>query len=166
VGLFLAGRAAWAAGTALAVTVAWFGANVVINSAGGSPGMPVINARPPAAAGSSPGGPSPGGPAATSGPGGRVTGSQQPSAPAVPQPPVSAAPAGQVRTYTMTGGRVTLLVTKSSAELVTAAPEPGYSVKTWTEQYLLRVDFSSGSGQGSSLIAAGYEETPAITVSG
>jgi hypothetical protein len=46
----LTGLAAWLAGTALAVCLAWFGANMVVRDAGVSPGIQVINADPPAAA--------------------------------------------------------------------------------------------------------------------
>jgi len=47
----MAGVAAWAAGTVVAVSIAWFGANVVVRNAGVEPGMPVINAavQPPSA---------------------------------------------------------------------------------------------------------------------
>jgi hypothetical protein len=63
----------------------------------------------------------------------------------------------------MTGGRVTLQVTADSVELVTAVPDAGYSVQTWSGTDWLRVDFSSGA-QVSSLIASWYEHTPTITV--
>jgi hypothetical protein len=54
-------------------------------------------------------------------------------------------------------------VTRGSAELVTAVPDVGYSVQTWSGTDWLRVDFSSGP-QVSSLIASWYEHTPVITV--
>ena len=63
----------------------------------------------------------------------------------------------------MTGGRVTLDVTASSVQLVTAVPDAGYSVQTWSGTGWLRVDFSSGA-QVSSLIADWYHQSPAITV--
>jgi hypothetical protein len=63
----------------------------------------------------------------------------------------------------MTGGRVTLQVTADSVELVTAVPDAGYSVQTWSGTDWLRVDFSSGA-QVSSLIASWYEHAPTITV--
>ena len=44
----LTGLAAWLAGTALAVGLAWFGANMVVRDAGMSPGVQVINVGPPA----------------------------------------------------------------------------------------------------------------------
>ena len=55
------GLTAWMAGTAIAVSVAWLGANVVVRNAGVGPGMPVISASvlPPASA--SPAAPTPAG---------------------------------------------------------------------------------------------------------
>jgi hypothetical protein len=63
----------------------------------------------------------------------------------------------------MTGGRVTLQVTADSVQLVTAVPDAGYSVQTWSGTDWLRVDFSSGA-QVSSLIASWYQHAPTITV--
>jgi hypothetical protein len=174
----MAGLAAWAAGTVIAVCVAWFGANVVVRNAGVGPGMPVINAAvlspsampspaavPPAVVaptGSAASGRAQGTPAGrtaakgtSASPGGT---DPSPSATASASPPV-----GDVRAYTLTGGHVTLDVTRSSVELVTAVPDVGYSVQTWSGTGWLRVDFSAGP-QVSSLIASWYEHAPAITV--
>jgi hypothetical protein len=68
-----------------------------------------------------------------------------------------------VRDYTLAGGRVTLDLTQDSVQLVTAIPDAGYSVQTWSGTDWLRVDFSSGP-QVSSLIASWYEHAPAVTV--
>ena len=72
----MAAFAAWAAGTAVAVSVTWFGANVVIRNAGVGPGMPVINAAvlPTPAAASAAAGPAAGAPSAQLPPGGDVAG--------------------------------------------------------------------------------------------
>jgi hypothetical protein len=69
-----------------------------------------------------------------------------------------------VRSYTLAGGSVELLVTPGSAELVTAVPDSGFSVTTWSGTDWLRVDFSSGP-RVSSLIASWYEHAPTVTVS-
>ena len=50
-----------------------------------------------------------------------------------------------MRSYTLAGGRVALHVTADSAELVTAMPDSGFSVQTWSGTDWLRVDFSSGA---------------------
>lgn len=68
-----------------------------------------------------------------------------------------------MRAYTLNGGRVTLAVTATSVQLVTAVPDDGYAVQTWSGTGWLRVDFSSGP-LVSSLIASWYEHTPTITI--
>ena len=70
---------------------------------------------------------------------------------------------GKVRAYTLAGGNVTLDLADNSVQLVTAVPDAGYSVQTWSGTGWLRVDFSSGP-RVSSLIASWYEHAPTITV--
>ena len=168
----LTGLAAWLAGTAIAVGLAWFGANMVVRDAGMSPGVQVINvapttpaaqpspppaspARPPAGASSAPR--TSGSPAASQPGRSAAAGSPSPSA------PPTASAAGTVRSYTLAGGRVALLVSGDSATLVTATPDSGFSVQTWSGTDWLRVDFTSGA-QVSSLIASWYQEAPTVTV--
>ena len=165
----LTGLAAWLAGTALAVGLAWFGANMVVRDAGMSPGVQVINVAPATPAGQPP--TPPASPAAvasstarasgspTASPTGTAAATSSPSPSATP----SAAAAGTVRSYSLDGGRVALLVTGDSASLVTAMPDSGFSVQTWSGTDWLRVDFSSGA-QVSSLIASWYQHAPTVTV--
>ena len=81
-----------------------------------------------------------------------------------PSASASATPsAGNVRAYTLAGGHVTLDMTNGAVQLVTAVPDAGYSVQTWSGTGWLRVDFSSGP-QVSSLIASWYQHAPTITV--
>ncbi|HEX3711790.1 MAG TPA: hypothetical protein VHV09_03270 [Trebonia sp.] len=169
----MAGLAAWAAGTAVAVSVAWLGANVVVRDAGVGPGMPVVNAAVlPAAPSSAAAAAAVTPPASSTVTRPAVPGSVSASAPAATRtaesPALSAAasagqpPAG-VRVYTLTGGRVTLDVAGGSVQLVTAVPDVGYSVQTWSGTGWLRVDFSSGP-KVSSLIASWYQHAPTVTV--
>ena len=177
------GLTAWMAGTAIAVSVAWLGANVVVRNAGVGPGMPVINAAVlPSAAASGAAAPPPAEPAApaTSAPttpptvvtpaasAGRTSPGRAVATTATgatgPSPSASASSsAGDVRAYALTGGNVTLEVTADTAQLVTAVPDAGYSVMTWSGTGWLRVDFSSGA-QVSSLIASWYQHAPTVTV--
>ena len=191
----MAALAAWAAGTAIATGITWFGANVVLRDAGVGPGMPVVNAAvlPPAVSARSPGlAGTPGSTGAPGSPGSpgspSVSASAQASVPpasalaapsaASPSPFASAGPAGtagpagaagtagtagSAHAYTLTGGRVTLEVTPTSVQLVTAVPDAGYAVTTWSGTGWLRVDFSSGP-QVSSLIASWYLHAPTITI--
>jgi hypothetical protein len=182
----VAALAAWAAGTAIATGITWLGADVVLRDAGVGPGMPVVNATilpsaqpavtaQPAVSGRSPGP----GPASSSVPAsvspGSAAGRPSSAAPssAVPPPavPPSAgarsavppSPAGSAHAYTLAGGRVTLAMTATSVQLVTAVPDAGYAVQTWSGPGWLRVDFSSGP-RVSSLIASWYEHAPTITL--
>ena len=166
----LTGLAAWLSGTALAVGLAWFGANMVVRDAGMSPGVQVINVAPaiarPAAddcarfAGTArfvrPRARRAARPRASRG---RAPRRAAPS----PSTTASAAAAGSVRSYTLAGGRVALDVSGDSAALVTAMPDSGFSVQTWSGTDWLRVDFSSGA-QVSSLIASWYQHAPTVTV--
>jgi hypothetical protein len=78
--------------------------------------------------------------------------------------PVASTPAGgTLRGCTLTGGRVTLQLTGTSAKLVSAVPDDGFSVQTWSGAGWLRVDFSSGP-QVSSLIASWNGHPPSVTV--
>lgn len=165
----LTGLAAWLAGTALAVGLAWFGANMVVRDAGMSPGVQVINVAPatPAAQPPTP----PASPAAIVSSAPRASGSPtaSPSGTAAPtsRPSTSTTPTatadGTVRSYSLDGGRVALDVTGDSVSLVTALPDSGFSVQTWSGTDWLRVDFSSGA-QVSSLIASWYQHAPTVTV--
>jgi hypothetical protein len=164
----LTGLAAWLAGTALAVGLAWFGANMVVRDAGVSPGVQVVNADPPApSAVPSAAPPTPPTPRASATPApsdpARSAAASSPSPSATSPATPSATAAGGVRSYTLAGGRVALLVTGDSAALMTAVPDSGFSVQTWSGTDWLRVDFSSGA-QVSSLIASWYEHTPTVTV--
>jgi hypothetical protein len=161
----LTGLAAWLAGTALAVGLAWFGANMVVRDAGMSPGVQVINVVPatPTAQPSTPPA-SPALPAASAPrPSASPAASRSARSPAAASPSPSPSAAGTVRSYTLAGGRVALLVSGDSATLVTATPDSGFSVQTWSGTDWLRVDFTSGA-QVSSLIASWYQEAPTVTV--
>ena len=179
---FAVGVAAWTAGTVIAVCVAWLGANVVVRNAGVGVGMPVLNAAVlpssatssspatppmvPSAAGAMPTGNGDTGTGEASPAHAAASGTDRPGSGSGPSPSASApasAPAGQVHAYTLTGGTVTLEMTDTSVQLVTAVPNAGYSVQTWPGTGWLRVDFSSGP-QVSSLIASWYEHAPTVTV--
>lgn len=52
---------------------------------------------------------------------------------------------GSVRSYGTEGGRVVLDLGKESAALVSATPAAGWSVRTWTQDKWIRVDFTDGA---------------------
>jgi hypothetical protein len=166
-GSLVKGTAAWAAGTAIAVTLAWLGAQVVLRDAvAGRPQSPVLGAAAPGSpqpAGSPSPGPrhrpsSPGSPSPSPSPSpSRDAPSPAPSRPAAAGP----SPEGTVRSYALSGGEVTLLIARASAQLVTASPAAGFSVQTWSGAGWLRVDFSQGRDV-SSLSATWNGHAPAV----
>ena len=171
------GIAAWVAGTVIAVSVAWFGANVVLADAGVGQGVPLVNAAPsipPAATPAPPAGAGATGGAGSTSPSpdvsasgdtgtGTRTGTVASAGSSTSHSPTVTPAAGSVHAYTLTGGRVTLNMTAGAVQLVSAVPNAEYSVQTWSGTGWLRVDFSSGV-QVSSLIASWYEHAPSVTV--
>jgi hypothetical protein len=162
----LTGLAAWLGGTAAAVGLAWFGAGLVVRNTTTSPAgpvVPVVSIAPPAStARAASAGPGISGPGSASP--GTVPARPRPSAsgPSSPGRPAAApSPAGTPRSYMLAGGQVTLLLTRNSARLVTAVPEAGFAVQTWSGPGWLRVDFSSGA-QVSSLIASWNGHPPSV----
>jgi len=157
-GRLVSGIAAWAAGTAIAVTLAWLGAQVVLrNAVAGGQQAPVLSAGAPASRPADPPSPSPD---ASSSPSGRPSPGAASPAPAPSRPGRSPA-SGVVRSYALTGGHVTLLVAATSVQLVAATPAAGFSVQTWSAAGWLRVDFSEGTDV-SSLIATWNSGAPTV----
>jgi hypothetical protein len=166
-GRLVRGTLAWIAGTAVAVTLAWLGAGVVLrNAMADGPQVPVLGAASPAPSGTA-SGPAPR-PAGSPSPGAPRRGAPSPSAPPVtgspaPSRPSPASPRGTVHSYVLAGGRVTLLFASASAQLVTATPAAGFAVQTWSAAGWLRVDFSAGSDV-SSLIATWNGHAPSVQI--
>jgi hypothetical protein len=156
-GRVLTGLAAWLGGTAAAACLAWFGAGLVVRNTTVStagPVVPVVSIAPPASTAR----------AASPGPGSARPGRPPPPSPGTASPGTPAAapsPAGTPRSYMLAGGQVTLLLTGDSARLVTAVPDAGFAVQTWSGPGWLRVDFSSGP-QVSSLIASWNGHPPSV----
>jgi hypothetical protein len=165
--------AAWAAGAALALLVAWLGVRAVLHSTTG-PVVPVIGApgrtgpsaaalpgssrsvRPPGSrrrSGQPPAGPRASSPATS-------TPSRTPSPAAGPSP---AQPA-DVHIYTVTGGRVTLEISETRCTLIGATAGSGYTAEDWSSMGWLRVDFNRNGTEASSLVCDWYQQAPAVTI--
>ncbi|MFC9029902.1 hypothetical protein [Streptomyces arboris] len=160
---------AWSLATGAAVTLSWWGVHTVmtgtaydppravpISVGAGAPqrigqsteeplvsstyrSTPSPSPSPSSSAGSSSASPSP----STARP------SRTPSSAPAPPPassPKPAANSGEVKGYRTAGGRVVFELGKSSAKLVSATPEPGWSMQVWTNDAWIRVDFSDGGG--------------------
>ena len=147
---------AWAAATAAAVAVSWFGVHSVLaDSSAVQPRPLVLGVNAPVPSPTAPPPPTAIGvpvqtPSATpsSAPATAVPSSPAPhraaSSPRTPTPPPPAS-TDQVVSYTRPGGIIVVSVGPDSAKLITATPDPGWSVQTWTsEPDWFRVDFVRG----------------------
>ena len=144
----------WCGATALAVLLVWFGARPVLhNAVFGEPpaARPVVGDRPSSLPSEDP---------ATTAPADSstfATPSRSPSPSATHSPPS----AGRDHTYVIRGGRVVLSMTSTAARLVSAIPNPGYTVRTWRGDQWLRVDFTK-EDRTSSVIAAWNGHAPTV----
>ncbi|WNI15654.1 hypothetical protein [Actinacidiphila sp. ITFR-21] len=137
---------AWVVATAGAATLSWVGVHSVLRStAYDLPRALPVSTTPPAAA--------------TAPPAASSTHSPRPAIPpppatttaAAPRPPKThpAAAIGDVRGYTVRGGRVVLSLTRGAASLVTAVPAAGWRMQVWTESGWLRVTFTSADNSAA-----------------
>ncbi|MDI3404358.1 hypothetical protein [Streptomyces cavernicola] len=58
-------------------------------------------------------------------------------------------PQGNVKSYTVSGGRVAFEMRPSSAELVSATPEAGWQMQVWKQPEWIRVTFTQGDREVS-----------------
>ncbi|MFD5423062.1 MULTISPECIES: hypothetical protein [Streptomyces] len=177
---------AWVVATAAAVTLSWWGVRTVMSGTAYDPPLAVPLAagplssstrgpEPPAPAGpsgSAPASPSPSPPPSQSGPG-----SSSPSAaPSASARSKSAPPAGQqrplqeaggqagsgnVKGYSVSGGRVVFDLGTSSAALVSATPEAGWRVQVWKQDFWIRVTFTR-DGREVSVFCTWHDHPPTV----
>lgn len=152
-GLVRAG--AWAAATAAAVSVSWFGVHRVLGDSSVTlPRALVVATAVPSARPAPPPPTSIGAPAQIPSP--TLSPSPSPSPSGYRSAAPSTAPAaartatgdGRVTSFVRPGGLIVVSMGASSAHLITATPDPGWTVQTWTGPGWLRVDFEQG-GQDS-----------------
>lgn len=168
-GLMHAG--AWAAATAAAVTLSWFGVRSVLRgTAYDLPrAMPISTTLPPQISATQRPSPQPSTTGATASPPARHTAPAKPTVTASPPKsskprttPTSASPSGEVHAYTVGGGRVVLSLDADSASLVSATPDSGWQMSVWTpyaDQWL-RVTFTSASGDRASTVSCTWNGHP------
>ena len=154
----------WTLATGAMIALSWYGVHSVLADSvvDGPRSMPAVGSPPAAPAGALsalpglPSSPSAKSPSPT-------TSSPSPSATrsATPTPPPSSAASAAVRppatprptpsttggrhTYTVEGGRTVLDLGASSATLVSATPDAGWSAQWWEQSGSIRVDFTSGN---------------------
>ncbi|MFB7663709.1 hypothetical protein ACFC1R_07105 [Kitasatospora sp. NPDC056138] len=154
--------AAWVAATSAAVALSWLGVHAVLADAafeqpravplpspgGRAPDAPSAPSAEPATVGTAAS-------AASARPADPSSGSPAPTASPAPRSPSPGASTGSdtgsrpsadstVRSYLVPGGRVALGMEPDRAELVSAAPEPGWQMQVWRQEGWLRVDFTRG----------------------
>ncbi|MEV7778662.1 hypothetical protein [Kitasatospora sp. NPDC088351] len=162
---------AWAAATGAAVALSWLGVHAVLTGAAFE--QPTALPLPsPASSGTRPtptptptsaqaqtqasSTPQPQPPAPPSTPAAPTT-QRSPVTAATAQPssrrPVpTATPTSTVRSYPVPGGKVALDIRSDSASLVSATPDPGWTMRVWNGEQWLRVDFTKDD-QTNSVIA-------------
>ncbi|MFE2036766.1 hypothetical protein ACFXBB_26690 [Streptomyces scopuliridis] len=154
---------AWSLATGAAVTLSWWGVHSVMAGTAYDPPralpLPVDSATEPGASPlasstwrpPSPSAKPPSSPAAT------PSHSERPSSPPPPKEPKDtggnadrgAGPeaepsgsSGEVKSYTVDGGRVVFDIGDASAELVSATPDSGWQMQVWTQPSWIRVTFT------------------------
>ncbi|MDI3386972.1 hypothetical protein QIS99_12290 [Streptomyces sp. B-S-A8] len=179
---------AWTLATGAAVTLSWWGVHTVMSGtaydrpravplAGGSDGSPAQGASPrassthrpratpepePERSGSGGSGES-GGSSGSSSSGGGSSSPDRPSAPANSPDPGEGAPSGDVKSYTVAGGRVVFEMGRSSAELVSATPDSGWQMQVWKQERWIRVTFTQG-GREVSVFCTWHDHAPRVQV--
>ncbi|GAA2959347.1 MULTISPECIES: hypothetical protein [Streptomyces] len=90
--------------------------------------------------------------------------SAAPSGGHAPAAPAPSAASGNVESYPTRGGRVVLELAADSAKLVSATPEPEWSMQVWTNAEWIRVDFTEGSGATVSVFCTWNGHPPSVEV--
>ncbi|MGW2114812.1 hypothetical protein [Streptomyces zhihengii] len=165
---------AWSLSTGAAVTLSWWGVHTVMagtaydrpralpitaQTATASPAPPQQSSthRPPPAPSASPSPkPSPSAPDR-----GSPTPSRTPAPPPSPTPPAPSPAPGNVKGYTVDGGRVVFDIGASSAELVSATPESGWQMQVWKQPSWIRVTFTQ-EGREVSVFCTWNDHPPMV----
>ncbi|MCX5212678.1 hypothetical protein OG689_25915 [Kitasatospora sp. NBC_00240] len=158
---------AWAAATGAAVALSWFGVHAVLTGAAFEQPtalpLPSPAAKDVAATESESASRSPSASRVESTPQAALgTATQRAAAPGTPSPPPAPAPttaaapaasrqpaATSVRSFLVPGGRVALDLRPTTAELVSATPDPGWQMQVWHGDQWMRIDFSKDGDANS-----------------
>ncbi|MFD7612281.1 hypothetical protein [Streptomyces sp. NPDC059828] len=169
---------AWSLATGAAVTLSWWGVHTVMadtaydrpralpitTDGGGTKQAAPPKSAPKPGASATPGPSAPSKPSASSG----TTGSSNPAAPsatsrAVPSPAAPDDPPGNVKSYTVEGGRVAYDIGPASAELVSATPSGGWTMQIWKQSTYIRVTFSQ-NGREIDVFCTWHDTAPRVTI--
>lgn len=80
-----------------------------------------------------------------------------------PSSPTASASAGNVKGYTVDGGRVVFDLGDTSAELVSATPTAGWQMQVWKQPSWIRVTFT-GDGRELSVFCTWHAHPPLVEI--
>lgn len=166
---------AWTLSTAAAVTLSWWGVHTVMSGTAYDPPLAVPLATQPLSSSTHradpPQSPSPS-------PSQSPSSSPSPSAPPSPspvkpsqKPPPGPSPyrqpgegsQGDVKGYSVSGGRVVFDLGESSAELVSATPAAGWRMQLWKQDFWIRVTFTR-DGREVSVFCTWHDHPPVVEI--
>ncbi|MFF1922123.1 hypothetical protein ACFVW8_16325 [Streptomyces sp. NPDC058221] len=165
---------AWSLATGAAVTLSWWGVHTVMAGTAYDPPRAV----PISASARGNGATSEALSSSTHRPGPSPSPSSTPRA--TPKPSVSPSPArshapagtpratpkatgtGTVKSYSTDGGRVAFELGADRAKLVSATPEPGWSMRVWTNTTWIRVNFARDDGTTVSVFCTWNDHPPQV----
>ncbi|MFJ8753205.1 hypothetical protein ACIREO_28295 [Streptomyces sp. NPDC102441] len=170
---------AWSLATGAAVTLSWWGVHTVMSGTAYDPprAVPISVEARGAQAGNEPVSSSTHRALPSASPSSSASRSTVPKSPSPSRKPSTRPPAtgespaessappaasGEVRSYPTRGGRVVLELADHSAKLVSATPEPGWSMQVWTNPEWIRVDFSDGAGATVSVFCTWNGHPPTV----
>lgn len=81
-----------------------------------------------------------------------------------PRPAPTATPAGTAKSYSTDGGRIVFELGADRAKLVSATPEPGWSMRVWTNTTWIRVDFTQDDGTTVSVFCTWNDHPPQVEI--
>ncbi|MFF8829740.1 hypothetical protein [Streptomyces sp. NPDC015131] len=176
---------AWSLATGAAVTLSWWGVHTVMAGTAYDPprALPITADRPADRPAAKPPGPPPRA-SSTHRPEPSRTPSAVPSrkpTPSSPPPAASRRPpaeperpspsgggtppvgGGEVKSYTVDGGRVAFDIGEASAELVSATPAAGWQMQVWKQPTYIRVTFSR-DGKEIDVFCTWHDHAPMVQI--
>ncbi|MGW6687743.1 hypothetical protein [Streptomyces sp. NPDC054961] len=170
----LAHAGAWTLATGAAVTLSWWGVHTVMSGTAYDPPLAVplttqplsssthqaqpTPDEPPPSPSPSPAAPSPSASLSPS-----AARSPAPSAPS-PQPNGKGSGGEQVKSYSVSGGRVVFDLHASTADLVSATPSAGWRMQVWKQEWWIRVTFTRDDGREVSVFCTWHDHPPLVEI--
>ncbi|MBT2449427.1 hypothetical protein J7F03_20515 [Streptomyces sp. ISL-43] len=162
---------AWTLATGAAVSLSWWGVHTVMSGTAYDPPLAVPLATRPLSSSThqaQPPEPSPSSSPSPSASPSASASSAKPAAPPSRQAPV-APPEGQggasgdVKAYSVSGGRVVFGLGGSSGELVSATPAAGWRMQVWKTEFWIRVTFTR-DGREVSVFCTWHDHPPLVEI--